>query len=143
MNREVISAGQFFLGVLGLLAWITAVLFGAIPTTVDTVVAVEGRGTANAKAPSPAGAGAACGFAVAGGLCIVAAALLHRTDSDRRADAERAKAEAEAERAEFIHEQAEKIRALEAELRHAQGELLELRAWSNAGAGTASDRPRD
>ena len=74
MNREIISPGQFFLGVLGLVAWITAGLFGAIPTTVDTVVAVGDRGTANSKAPSPSGAGAACGFAVAGGLCFLAAA---------------------------------------------------------------------
>jgi hypothetical protein len=78
MNREIISAGQLFLVVLGLVAWITAGVFGALPTTVDTVVALGDRGTANAKAPSPSGAGAACGFAVAGGLCFLGAALASR-----------------------------------------------------------------
>ena len=35
-------------------------------------------GTATVKAPSPSGAGAACGFAVAGGLCFLGAALAAR-----------------------------------------------------------------
>src|SRR5262245_27660079 len=78
MKREIISTGQFFLVVLGLVAWVVAALFGAIPTTVDTQIAVGDRGTAQVKAPSPAGAGAACGFAVAGGLCFLGAALASR-----------------------------------------------------------------
>lgn len=73
MNREMISPGQFFLVVLGLVAWVAAALFGILPTTVDAEVAA-GAGTAHVKTPSLAGAGAACGFAVAGGLCFLAAA---------------------------------------------------------------------
>jgi hypothetical protein len=61
----------------GLLAWIAAALFGALPMTVDAEVAV-GTGTAHVKTPNPAGAGAACGFAVAGGLCFLGAALASR-----------------------------------------------------------------
>src|SRR5437763_1109243 len=78
MNRQIISARVFFLSLLGLVAWVAAALFGALPTTVDAGVAVGDRGTATVKAPSPSGAGAACGFAVAGGLCFLGAALAAR-----------------------------------------------------------------
>jgi hypothetical protein len=71
------SSTDLALVVLGLLAWVVAALFGAIPTTVDTAIAAGG-GTAQAKAPSPSGAGAACGFAIAGGLCFLGAALASR-----------------------------------------------------------------
>ncbi len=72
------SSTDLALVVLGLLAWVAAALFGAIPTTVETQIAVGDRGTATARAPSPSGAGAACGFAVAGGLCFLGAALASR-----------------------------------------------------------------
>jgi hypothetical protein len=88
MNREIISAGQFFLVVLGLMAWVAAALFGAIPTTVDAEVAAGG-GTAHVKTTNPAGAGAACGFAVAGGLCFLGAALASRPGGGKP-DAEQA-----------------------------------------------------
>jgi len=85
MNRDIISARVFFLSLLGLVAWVAAALFGAIPTTVDAEVAVGDRGTAHVKAPSPAGAGAACGFAVAGGLCFLGAALAPRSGAGKPA----------------------------------------------------------
>src|SRR5262245_28642227 len=72
------SSTDLALVALGLLAWVVAALFGAIPTTVETQIGVGDRGTANAKAPSPSGAGAACGFAIAGGLCFLGAALASR-----------------------------------------------------------------
>jgi hypothetical protein len=59
------STTDLALVLLGLLAWTVAVAFGVIPTTVD-------------RLPSPSGAGAACGFAVAGGLCFLGAALASR-----------------------------------------------------------------
>ena len=77
MNRDTISTEKFFLVVLGLVAWVAAALFGAIPTTVDSELPA-GSGKAYVKTPSPAGAGAACGFAVAGGLCFLGAALASR-----------------------------------------------------------------
>ena len=83
MNREIISAGQFFLAVLGLVAWVAAALFGAIPTTVNAQVAAGG-GTAHVMTPSPSGAGAACGFAVAGGLCFLGTALASRPPGAKR-----------------------------------------------------------
>ena len=82
MNREIISAGQFFLALLGLVAWFAAALFGVLPATVE-VQAATAAGTANVKAPSPSGAGAACGFAVAGGLCFLGAALAPRREGGR------------------------------------------------------------
>jgi hypothetical protein len=81
------SSTDLALVLLGLLAWVIAILFGAIPTSVDTTIAVGDRGTANAKAPSPSGAGAACGFAIAGGLCFLGAALASRP-GDGNQDAE-------------------------------------------------------
>jgi hypothetical protein len=77
MNRDIISAEKFFLVVLGLVGWVAAALFGAIPTTVDSEVPAGG-GKAYVKTPSPAGAGAACGFAVAGGLCFLGVAQTAR-----------------------------------------------------------------
>jgi len=71
------SSTDLALVVLGLLAWVIAALFGAIPTTIETTIAAGG-GTTHATAPSPSGAGAACGFAIAGGLCFVGAALASR-----------------------------------------------------------------
>jgi hypothetical protein len=71
------SSTDLSLVALGLLAWLVAALFGAIPTTVETAVAAGG-GTTRAQVPSPSGAGAACGFAIAGGLCFVGAALAAR-----------------------------------------------------------------
>ncbi len=63
MNRQIISAGQFFLVVLGLAAWIAAASFAL------------GDPTINDTAPNIASAGAACGFAIAGGICFLGAAL--------------------------------------------------------------------
>jgi hypothetical protein len=61
----------------GLLAWAAAGLFGAVPMTVDAEVAA-GAGTAHVRTPNPAAGGAAGGFAVAGGLCFLGAALASR-----------------------------------------------------------------
>jgi hypothetical protein len=71
------SSTDLGLVVLGLLAWVAAALFGAIPTTVESAVATGG-GTARVAVPSPSGAGAACGFAIAGGLCFLGAGLAAR-----------------------------------------------------------------
>ncbi|OWK45713.1 hypothetical protein [Fimbriiglobus ruber] len=77
MNREIVSAGQLFLAVLGLVAWVAAALLGTSPSIVESQVAAGG-GTASVKIPSPAAGGAAGGFAVAGGLCFLGAALAPR-----------------------------------------------------------------
>lgn len=76
MARE--SSTNQNLAVLGLLAWVAAVLFGTIPTTIESTVAAGG-GTARAQIPSPSGAGAACGFAIGGGLCFLGAGLATRS----------------------------------------------------------------
>jgi hypothetical protein len=72
------SSTDLGLVVLGLLAWVVAALFGAIPTTVESAVAAGG-GTARVQVPSPSGAGASCGFAIAGGLCFLGAGIASRS----------------------------------------------------------------
>ncbi len=67
MNRQIISAGQFFLVVLGLAAWIAAASFALG----DPTIQLGNNGTA----PNIASAGAACGFAIAGGICFLGAVL--------------------------------------------------------------------
>jgi hypothetical protein len=66
--------------VLGLIAWVAAIMFGANQTTVD-VEQIPGPGynKSTVKAPNIASAGAACGFAIAGGLCFVGAVLASRS----------------------------------------------------------------
>jgi hypothetical protein len=72
------SSTDLGLVVLGLLAWVAAAFFGAIPTTVESEIAAGG-GTARTHLPSPSGAGAACGFAIAGGLCFLGAGVASRS----------------------------------------------------------------
>jgi hypothetical protein len=72
------SSTDLSLVVLGLIGWVAAALFGAIPTTIDTTIAVGDRGTATTKVQSLFGAGAAFGFALAGGMCFLGAALASR-----------------------------------------------------------------
>jgi hypothetical protein len=59
------SSTDLALVFLGLLAWAVAALFGVIPSLFD-------------KVPALPGAGAACGFAIAGGLCFLGAAVASR-----------------------------------------------------------------
>jgi hypothetical protein len=65
------STTDLALVLLGLLAWVAAIVFAiAFPT-------VELTGPSN-RAPNVAAAGAAGGFAVAGGLCLLGAAFASR-----------------------------------------------------------------
>ena len=75
--------------VLGLIAWVAAIMFGANQTTVD-VEQIPGPGynKSTVKAPNIASAGAACGFAIAGGLCFVGAVLASRLPQKESASSE-------------------------------------------------------
>jgi hypothetical protein len=59
---------------LGLLAWVVAVLFAILLPTVETEVLTV-RGQNPCPDHEPGRAGASCGFAIAGGLCMLGAAL--------------------------------------------------------------------
>jgi hypothetical protein len=72
------SSTDLALMALGVVAWVAAAFFGAIPTTVETQIPAGEHITTHTKVPSPSGAGAACGFALAGGLCFLGAALISR-----------------------------------------------------------------
>ncbi len=58
--------------VVGLLCLVGAVVFGLV----QTVRVSAPGGPATAEAPNATGAGAACGLAITGGLCFVAAAVV-------------------------------------------------------------------
>ena len=60
---------------LGLIAWIVA---GLIAVAAPTVAVRQGNGTA--EVANVAAAGAACGFAIAGGLCLLGAAVTSKDD---------------------------------------------------------------
>src|SRR5262249_43026811 len=64
------QVGMFVL-VVGVLCLIAALIFGAIQTTRTTVPGHQSPG----EAPNITSAGAACGFAIAGGLCSIPAAI--------------------------------------------------------------------
>lgn len=69
--------------VLGVIAWIIAIAFGILVQTVEIEnTSPSGNTTLRAKAPNIVAAGAACGFAIAGGLCFLGAALLSRTSAN-------------------------------------------------------------
>ncbi len=55
---------------LGLLAWVVAGVFAVADPTV-----MVRQGNTTAEVANVAAAGAACGFAIAGGLCLLGAAL--------------------------------------------------------------------
>jgi uncharacterized membrane protein YjfL (UPF0719 family) len=59
---------------LGLLAWIGAGLFTILLPTIETEVLMA-VGKTRVQTTNPAAAGASCGFAIAGGLCMLGAAL--------------------------------------------------------------------
>ena len=67
-----------FLAALGSLCLIVALIFGIVCQTVEVKTwsrAEQVTGTA----PGPGAQGAACGFAIAGGLCLVGAAIAYRS----------------------------------------------------------------
>jgi hypothetical protein len=66
--------------VLGLLAWVAAAAFAVFPflNTVKAEAPAANGGRVEVQAVSPAAAGASCGFAIAGGLCMLGAALANR-----------------------------------------------------------------
>jgi len=55
--------------VAAFISFVTAVIFGCIATV------RLGSGGGSTESPNVAAAGAACGFAIAGGLCMIAAAV--------------------------------------------------------------------
>ena len=59
---------------LGLLAWVVAGLFAILLPTVETEV-LTAVGKTRVQTTNLATAGASCGFAIAGGLCMLGAAL--------------------------------------------------------------------
>jgi hypothetical protein len=67
---------------LGLLAWVTAVLFAILGPTVDGELPSAGGGTVKVRTSNLAAAAASGGFAIAGGLCLLGAALA--TGDDRK-----------------------------------------------------------
>jgi hypothetical protein len=69
MAKKKDMGPDMMLAILGVIAWIVAIGFG-----------LDQRAflTRDAYAPNITAAGAACGFAVAGGLCFLGAALYSR-----------------------------------------------------------------
>ena len=83
------STTDLALVVLGIIAWIAAVVFGAVLDTIETEQAVPGNiHLTKVKVPNIAAAGAACGFAIAGGLCFVGAVLASRLPQKESASSE-------------------------------------------------------
>jgi hypothetical protein len=132
MSKLNLSPLEVGLVILGLVAWLIAGVVYGSSEEYKLVGDINSKPAAVAVAPNAKAGLGALGFAVAGGLCMVAVALAHRTEAEREADIDRARAEAEADRAELIHEQAAKIRALEAELSQAHAELFDARASGRA-----------
>ena len=64
---------------LGLLAWVVAGLFAFLLPTVETDVLTT-VGKTRVQTTNLAAAGASCGFAIAGGLCMLGAVLASRDD---------------------------------------------------------------
>lgn len=109
---------QFILMLTGAVCLVIALAFGLAGQTVE-VRSYSREGTFSGSAPGPAAQGAACGFAIAGGLCMVAAALVHRTDQTAR------------------------VRVLEARLCEAEAAGLGLRDDGPVEPSAAAERPRD
>ncbi len=75
-QRESADIG---LVILGLIAWVAAIIFGAAQATVEVDQVTDAvHNTKIVRAPNIASAGAACGFAIAGGMCFIGAALATR-----------------------------------------------------------------
>ena len=82
MSRKQDVTTDLALVLLGLVAWVVAGLFAVVSPTVD----VTRRNTYESE-PSVAEGGGACGFAIAGGLCLLGAALTSKEGAvvaDRR-----------------------------------------------------------
>ena len=68
--------------VLGIIAWGIAIFFG-LDQTVDAEQVNPGANyLAKVKTPNIVAAGAACGFAIAGGLCFLGAAIVVRSSAN-------------------------------------------------------------
>lgn len=70
MNRQL-NTSQALLSLMGIIAWVVALLFAT-----DQTVKVNSTGP---EAANIVAAGAVCGFAIAGGLCLLGAGLISRT----------------------------------------------------------------
>jgi hypothetical protein len=68
---------QFILILAGAACLVIALAFGLAGQTVE-VRSYSRDGTFSGSAPGPAAQGAACGFAIAGGLCLLGAAVVKR-----------------------------------------------------------------
>jgi hypothetical protein len=64
--------------VLGLLAWVVAGMFAIFAPTVEVDAPTAAGGKVTARTTNLAAVGASCGFAIAGGLCFLGAALATR-----------------------------------------------------------------
>jgi hypothetical protein len=74
------SGTDLGLVLLGLLAWVVAGLFAILFPTVKAEVPAATGGTVTVQTTNLAAVGASCGFAIAGGLCLLGAALAARDD---------------------------------------------------------------
>jgi hypothetical protein len=73
------SGTELGLVLLGLLAWAVAGMFAILIPTLEVELPTS-TGTVKVRAANPAVAGVSGGFAIAGGLCMLGAALAGRDD---------------------------------------------------------------
>jgi hypothetical protein len=73
------SGTELGLVLLGLLAWVVAGMFAILIPTVEVELPAS-TGKVTVRATNPAVAGVSGGFAIAGGLCMLGAALAGRDD---------------------------------------------------------------
>ena len=82
MPRDVVSTGQLFLAMMGVGAWVVAVAFAT--WSVVEVKALHGNNVVTLTAPNVTASGAACGFAIAGAICLHGAARRDRGGAEPR-----------------------------------------------------------